>query len=312
MTPPTESFYKVPYDLRPAKQIERRMLIDAFQRLSFAGFPIGEYQYTGMGSIYFVDFILFHKLLGIDKLLSVEISSKITKRLRFNKPFQRVDIQICPIGDVIPQLSRDRRHILWLDYDGLICSEFLRDLVLAGTYLSAGSILLVTVDVEPPEGNSPKEWRDYYAAEASAYLGKESKVEDFVKTSLVARNTGFIKRAIMQGLVGREAEFIPMFNFIYADGHNMLTIGGMIGTQQERRQLKASSLNDTSYFRSNLEIPPYAISVPRLTRKERLYLDGFMPCNEKWKPKEFELPPESVLAYREIYRFFPAYAELLL
>ena len=88
MSTPTQSYLKVPYDLRPAKQVERRMLIDAFHRLTSAGFPIADYQYTGMGSIYFVDFILFHKLLGMDKLLSVEFDKDIEKRVKFNAPFQ--------------------------------------------------------------------------------------------------------------------------------------------------------------------------------------------------------------------------------
>lgn len=309
---PSESFHKVSYDLRPAKQIERRMLIDACQKLSLAGFPISDYQYTGMGSIYFVDFILFHKLLGIDKLVSVEISTSITKRLKFNKPFQQVEIQVCPIGDVIPQLSRDRRHILWLDYDGVICSEYLTDVVLAGTYLTTGSILLITVDVEPPGGESPADWRDYFITEAGDYLGTGKGAKDFTRTNLTEKNISILNRAIMRGLVGREAEFIPLFNFAYADGHRMLTLGGMIGTEQERRQVHSSSLVKTPFYRPSFGTAPYEIHVPRLTRKERLYLDGYMPCNEKWKPKDFELPPDAVLAYREIYRFFPAYAELLL
>jgi len=54
----TSSSYRVQYDLRPAKQVERRMIIDALQRLSTAGFPITDYQYTGFGAIYFVDFIV--------------------------------------------------------------------------------------------------------------------------------------------------------------------------------------------------------------------------------------------------------------
>jgi len=60
MSAATESYLKVAYDLRPAKQIERRMFIDGLQRLALAGFDIGDYQYTGFGSIFFVDFILFH------------------------------------------------------------------------------------------------------------------------------------------------------------------------------------------------------------------------------------------------------------
>lgn len=33
MSTPSESYLKVHYELRPAKQVERRMIIDAFQRM---------------------------------------------------------------------------------------------------------------------------------------------------------------------------------------------------------------------------------------------------------------------------------------
>src|SRR5258708_27320475 len=107
MSGPTESYLKVPYDLRPAKQIERRMLIDALQRLSAAGLEIGDYQYTGFGSIFFVDFILFHKLLGLTRLLSVEHALQIEKRVHFNRPFQQIDIAMKSMADVIPTFSSD-------------------------------------------------------------------------------------------------------------------------------------------------------------------------------------------------------------
>ena len=77
--------------------------------------------------------------------------------------------------------------------------------------------------------------------------------------------------------------------------------------------IRASTLNNerAPYYRKSLRERAYEIRVPRLTRKERLSLDRAMPCKDGWRPKEFELPSEDVLAYWDIYRFFPAYAELL-
>jgi uncharacterized membrane protein len=66
------------------------MLVHAFQCLMEAGFPIADYQYTGLGSIYFIDFILFHRYLGIDKFLSVEVADDIRRRVRFNRPYKCV------------------------------------------------------------------------------------------------------------------------------------------------------------------------------------------------------------------------------
>ncbi len=311
---PSESYLKVAYDLRPAKQIERRMLIDGLQRLGLAGFPIEDYQYTGFGSVYFVDFILFHKLLNITRLLNVEYSPKIKKRIRFNRPYKLIELAFKPIADVIPTLSPDLHHLLWLDYDSVLNASQLVDINLAATYLSPGSILLVTVDVEPPGSSTdgPEQWFDYFRGEAEQYLGEFNSITDYVESKLTRINVQILFRAIQAGLAGRGVTFVPLFNFLYADGHKMLTIGGVLATETERRKIQASTLAKTSYCRRDFNKPPYEIRVPRLTRKERLHLDCAMPSSKAWRPNEFELRDEDMLAYREIYRFFPAYAELLL
>jgi hypothetical protein len=313
MSYPTESYLRVQYELRAAKQVERRMIIDTLQMLALTGFHISEYQYTGFGSVYFVDFILFHKLLGIKRMLSAEDSLSIKKRVDFNKPFDCVEVKMGSIGDVIPQLSKDREHLLWLDYDSVLSEEHLQDTWLAAAHLPRRSVLLVTIDVEPPDdSNNPRDWRLFYQRIAGDYIGPLKSVKDFAKSKLPTVNRDIVVRAIQSGLAGREVEFLPLFCFLYADGHRMLTIGGMIGGEEEKLKIAGTSLLSTTYLRLDLKAPPYEIRVPCVTRKERLYLDRAMPCRSKWKPKEFELPEEDIAAYREIYRFFPAYAELLL
>ena len=314
MSVPSESYLKVAYDLRPAKQTERRMLIDALQRLALSGFDIGDYQYTGFGSIFFVDFILFHKLLGLKRLLSVEYSEKIEKRVKFNRPFKQIDISMNSITDVIPTLSADRKHLLWLDYDDVLKKSHIADLVLAGTYLPPGSILLVTVDVEPPGGeqDGPNEWKQHFEDQAGDYLGPFTQLESFAESNLLTVNTRVLERAIASGLVAREARFLPLFWFVYQDGHKMLTLGGMIATDAEARKVEGSTLRGAGYYRGEFSGEPYSIRVPNLTRKERMYLDREMPCADNWTTDEFELDLESIRDYREVYRYLPAYAELLL
>ena len=68
---PSPSFEKVNYLLRLKKQIERKIIIEAFQSISPI-IDISEYRYFGLGSIYFADFILFHKYLNIKKMTSTE------------------------------------------------------------------------------------------------------------------------------------------------------------------------------------------------------------------------------------------------
>lgn len=311
MSKPSRSYLKVPYDVRPAKQVERRMMFDALQILSRAGFDIGDYQYTGFGSIFFVDFVLFHKYLGLTKMLNVEHDRAIEKRVRFNKPFDIIKAEFKSAAEVIPDLSPDRRHILWLDYDDHLTESTLQDIIAALNQLSVGSLLLATVDVEPPvRDGAPSDWEAYFRQHAGLLVPHDWDASNFGREKLPRVVRTLLKRAIDSALTYRdEVEFSPLFSFLYADGHLMYTLGGMLTTDAERRQLRRADFSSASYIRRSFDEEPYRIVVPNLTRKERLYLDAHMPAKVGWAPPDFELDAAEVNAYREIYRFYPNYVE---
>jgi hypothetical protein len=307
---PTKSYLSVQYELRSAKQVERRMLIDALQVLNAEGFHISDYQYTGMGSVYFVDFVLFHKFLGIADMWSVECDADIKKRVRFNRPFSFVKLHMADIADVIPQLSDGKRHLLWIDYDMVMSSKVVEDTYLAASKLQANSILLITIDVEPPDKTgTPREWKEYFEDEVGPYVPAKAK---FGRDRLLRVNIDVLSNAISSATASRGVGFLPLFSFVYKDGHEMLTIGGMFVTEGEKRRIVNSPLRDRSYCRFDLSKEPYRIRVPRLTRKERLYLECVMPTAAGWTPRDFEMDADDIAAYKEIYRFFPVYAELFL
>jgi len=321
MITPTDSFRKVHYNLRPAKQVERRMLVDALLLLSEAGFQVRDYEYTGMGSIHFVDFVMFHKFLGIHSMISVELSSEIKDRIEFNRPYRnviRTEVD-CPIGDILAKLSQTEQHLVWLDYDNILAEYMLEDIAMAVSRMSSGSIFLITVDTELPgfcsgavSETSPAETRAYFEKEAGRYLSPFLQDKDYRYENLFSINQTAIAGSIQTGLRGSGNRFLPLFNFLYKDGHRMMTIGGMLGGDKERRKIRRSRLSKTEYARFSLDEKPCEIWVPCLTRKELLYLDSYMPSDEGWSPKEFELKEDEIEQYKRIYRFFPNYAELLM
>jgi hypothetical protein len=308
----------IPYDLRPKKQVERRMIIDLMQVLNGNGFAISEYQYTGFGNFYFIDFILFHKFLNINNMLSIEHDIAIEKRVRFNKPYKLVQIEIASAEEVIPKLDVNINHILWLDYDRRMDAGMLKDISLAAGKLNKQSIVFVTIDSEPPYVEDDKPYTppygfDHYSKFAEQYLGPYTNIEDFGETNLRRINVEIFKNIMSSNLSARGLEFFPLINFSYADGrHQMITCGGMICSGAEKRRLIDSQLKERPYIRFDLDKEPYEIRVPMITRKERLCLDSYMPCEGNWKPEEFDLPNDEILAYKEIYRYFPAYAEMML
>lgn len=312
MTTPSRSYKKVFYDLRPGKQVERRMIMDALGRLMNGGIPIRDYQYTGLGSIYFFDFILLYKLLGLRRFLSVEYDTSITKRVEFNKPFERIDVRMAPIGEVIPDLDPSLRHLIWLDYDDRLTNSMLLDASAAANHLSAESLLLVTVDVEAPgDAETPEACAEYLQEEAGVFLPFDFDIEWCTKSRYPATNLAIIANAIAVGLAVRQLTFLPLFKFVYADGHKMVTLGGMIGDTTLRQRIDACDWSEASYVRRGDDDKPYTIRIPRLTRRERLLLDQHMPGNPSWRPRKFELSAEELSDYREIHRFYPLYGELL-
>jgi hypothetical protein len=314
MSAPGGSFKKVFYDLRPAKQIERRMLLDTFHALSEGGFRIRDYHYLGMGSIYFVDFILLHKYLGLRRFTSAEIDKSIPKRLEFNKPFDCVNVENTDIGTQVALLDRDQSHIVWLDYDSRMASFITEDTRLAGSHLPIGSFVLVTVDVEPPDdSDDPASWRAFFEREAGTYVEFGWKNEDYARSNLANVNAKIVYNALQAGMAPRSnVEFFPLWKFRYADGHDMITIGGLVGGSTERAKLNGCSFDAQPFVRRSLTDDFFDVRVPRLTRRERLLLDANMPCSKGWRPTEFEIDNDDVESYREIYRFFPMYGELLM
>ena len=80
------SYERIHYGLRPAKNVQRKMLVETFRRLSEFG-AVDSYRYVGFGSTYFSDFSLFHKTLGIRSMISIERDLSNRKRFEFNRPF---------------------------------------------------------------------------------------------------------------------------------------------------------------------------------------------------------------------------------
>lgn len=311
----SESYLSVHYELRPAKQVERRMLVDAFQLLQEAGFRIRSYEYFGMGSVYFVDYVLLHKYLGIQKLVSVEASPSIKKRVMFNRPFGVVNVRHGFAGEFIPSLEQSKQHIVWLDYDGQMTSDHLSDIRQACQQLSPGSIFLVTFDAEPPNRHnaSTVETEKYYRSEADSYIPKEFDERPFEREVLPELIMKTTRQVIDDAVRFREdIGFAELFYFQYADGRRMVTLGGMITSETEVAKLSDSEIESAHYLRRNWDTGPCLISVPMLTKRERHVLDAEMPCSDTWRPDGFELGKEELQAYRNIYRFIPAYAELFL
>ena len=115
------SFDVVNYSLRPNKSIQRQIAFHGMRTFQ-SRLDLGRMSYVGLGSIWFTDFVMAHKLLDIGKMVSIESDDIGYHRALFNKPYATVRVLHGHSSEVLHTLLEDRAlndlpWVVWLDYD---------------------------------------------------------------------------------------------------------------------------------------------------------------------------------------------------
>lgn len=325
------NFEKINYNLRPAKNVERKMLCEAFSRLSLLE-SIRRYRYIGFGSAYFSDFSLFHKTLGITKLLSIEKEKEYASRIEFNKPLSCVDVEYGESSEVLVTLPWKRwkeKSIIWLDYTGKLTESILGDIRTVVSELKPGSVFFLSVNVDQdkkPESYklTTKEFRikklkSRFAEQDIPKVAYDLNLNTDENSSLMweiidntIRNTVLVRNG---GLDAQDKlSYKQIFNFYYDDSVSMLTVGGIIYDNSQAKRVREMSFENLEFVRTGRE--SFNISVPNLTFREIHALDKLLPNKEaivsgtiKKVGKKLPLEAEDIKNYANIYRYFPAFTE---
>jgi hypothetical protein len=285
------SFRKIDYRLRPAKHVERLMLCDTFRRLRFAA--LERYQYVGMGSVYFSDFSLFHRALGIKSMKSMEDSDTPTVQKRFedNRPFSNIELLWGRSGAVLPRVDLERETILWLDYDGRLDLSVLNDLSSVVGRIGNGSFLTISVQCLPDQGKDIEGY-DYSESDASPLLsyikhvfGKDRIHPKWKEADLVGWGTARLfwelltnelrSTLVQRNGIGDQFEAEQVVHFHYSDGAYMLTIGWIFFTAPYRQLFDQGAFSELDFYRSGSE--PFKIALPLLTLRELRHLERQLP-----------------------------------
>ncbi len=313
------SYERINYALRAAKSVQRKMLVEAFRRLSPFG-PINSYRYIGFGSTYFSDFVLFHKMLGINRLMSIEKDALNRQRFEFNRPYSCIQLLFGDSNEVLPTLHWNHKTILWLDYDGTLEPGVLADVKYFCASALPGSVLIVTVNAEPTEY---KENESRLAILKSA-LGVDKVPPDVKEEDLSQWGTARVYKRIItteiretlgerNGTRGFDSaiQYRQLFDFCYADGARMLTVGGLIFERVQKGDVEGCRFKDLPFVRSDIRAKskPYMIEVPSLTFREIRHLDKQLPRMKRRRITSPKVPMSDLKRYERIYRYFPAFAE---
>lgn len=323
-----ESFEGFNYATRPNKNVERKMIFEGLAALSGV-FPFSAYRYIGFGSMWFADFILAHRILGITRMTSIQELADFAKRARFNKPYACITVEEGDAATVLPKLPIEQGPtLLWLDYEES-AARVLRELRELCARLASGSILLVTVNSSkeqvPPKNLEGANTAEKHAKEVELFrqtygdLAPAEFPKDFFDKSRYPAN---IADTLIRHLThatrvaGRDEHFEVLLNIAYKDGAPMITVGGMIANEVDRARLataRAGLPTPFAFMRSPGQI---RIAVPPLTTREKLALDQLFPAEAT--PTEaavaeigFPLKQAQIDEYQRYYSRYPVYGELV-
>jgi hypothetical protein len=313
------SFDAVNYAIRPNKTVERKIVFSGLIKLREV-LPVSSYQYIGLGSLWFVDFIMAHKLLGISSMMSIERDQIGYQRSVFNCPLSCIKVIRGESGLVIPTLElQDVPCLAWLDYDGSVGDSAIGDIGKLVARCAPNSIVIVTLNAKKDELPTMDERGEPITEEESL----RRIAGDLVPTPLPQQR---LQRANYPKLLceilmnqlrsatvnsGRRESFIPLFDLAYSDGTPMVTVGGILATAEN--QANIGQLVDSPDWQG---IVSETISIPPLTVKEKLALDRMMPSpkpptDQQMNKVGFHLKRAQLDMYHRHYLHYPMFGELL-
>jgi len=311
------TFGKFKYNLRPAKNIERKMFCDFLGRLARVA-DLSRYRYVGFGSVEFCDFRLFHERLGISDMISIEERVDVRERVEFNRPFGFIKMKWGKSHEIMSGLPWDKRAVVWLDYDKPITSKHLQDIETVALKARSGSMLIVTVPVEAGEWNSA-DGAEGRLKKLVNQVGRkkvplDTKALDLAKWGMARVVRDIIHREIVSVIADRNSpqplasrvEYFQTLNFHYADGVKMLTTGGLILDHRDRSRLNPQSgFKGLEFVRQGDQ--PFLIESAVLTVREMRLLESKMPkclAVPEW------MPEGEAEKFRRVYRYYPKFGEV--
>ncbi len=297
----------VDYRIRPAKHSERNLLCDVIARLDRLE-PITNFRYIGMGSIYFVDFIMIHRLFGISDMKSLEENNALFPRCQFNAPYDCIEVLNSSVASALPELFvADVPTIMWLDYDSKLSGSHLEEIRLAAASLTSPSLIVVSVNVHPD--NNDERLVEFIKRFGERDGSRVTKPADLNRLRFPKLMWEYIDGAIRQGITSRSdhAFYEQILNIRYRDGAEMLTVGGLIC---DRTHDAKSCGFDSMHFTSSTH-EAYDLKVPKLTYRERKALDALLPSDGA---DLGNAPPglseADIRGYAELYRHAPFYVDV--
>ena len=312
------------YAIRPNKTVERKLIFESLSAIDPI-YNFARYRYIGLGALWFVDFVMAHKYLLIEDMISIEKDEYLASRAVFNRPYACVKVEPGESDSVLPHLPLEESPLLvWLDYDTSLDGPVLRDLSTLCQRALSGSVLIVTINAHKKSlPNKDADEQEFESDEARLrYFAGDLIPQTLPKGAMQAsKYSAFLASVIFDHMrrqvrkAGRENEqLLPLFNIRYSDNAPMITVGAAI-VDEVQAQKTTALIEAKNLVTLMNESNQLSIGVPPLTLKEKASLDQLMPCDpapteEAVSQLGFRLKPAQIVSYHRFYRYYPMFGEV--
>jgi len=309
----------ISYDLRPAKQSERRILADILKVGADCGLPISSYRYVGMGANRFYDFLLLHRYLGIAEMVSLEHDEEMFERAKFNVPYGFIDVRHQTSAEFLANDKCEKPSIYWFDYDGGVGPNIIKDIVSLGSNLKVGDLAFVTTFGGPPGAidRRPDVERLAWLQDTLADYAGGVSLEDVETSAFPVAVHKMLGAAFRNAFAQRkDGEFVFLLEVQYADSADMVTVGGGFLKKGQAADYK-SGVKKLLPFLPRKDGELYQIKSLHVTDKERVVFDRVVtaprrPRKEANALKSMGFQQSDMDAYRDLLRYLPRYYESII
>lgn len=323
----------IDYSLRLSKDIVRKLIINKINGLVSFWYSFKEYQYIWFWSVYFIDFVLFHKNLWINDMISFEKDN--IDRPSFNRPYDFINVVQWSFSEKFEtKIDFSKKIILWLDYESPLKDEILQDIDNIIRYkIKPGFILIITLHCKIPGCDDNKRKEEYlnnFWEEGHIYLKKNTVVswnetilkeptkdEIIRENKLEKRYLEILKWKVDNCLKDNILENKLLFSYSYQDWAKMVTLWFIFDNKENINRI--GNICDTEENFTN-------ISVPILTLREKKQIDQNMEAlrevllsekDDKEKRKlikkilGFQLGIDEINSYITYHSEYPHFAEII-
>lgn len=274
--------------------------------------------YVGLGSVWFTDFVMAHRDLGVKDMHSIELDPIIAARARYNRPFRTLRVHEGASDTVLPQLLQRNTYlrrpwIVWLDYDDHLRRSHLLELARLVRDLPEDSFLLTTFSAQPSRYGKLVERSMRLGEVLGQALDPEPEHSQLRESDKFMMLLGQLvedhlrSSAIRQG---RPGGYLPAFRMGYRDGSPMTTVGGFLSAPENLDKVKAI-LNGAGWVGR----PDKPITTAPLTAKEVSALQSKLPARRRLTRADvqrlgFDLDEDQIELFEEYYLSYPTFAQV--